>query len=73
MKKKIASKKCKVANLRIPKSLKVEEPNKVLIIVFEIKGKTETKFKITMQLKNSYFLKLKHNQKKLLLKLLKTI
>ena len=37
-----------MANLRIPKSLKVEEPNRVLIIVFEIKGKTETKFKITI-------------------------
>mgnify|MGYP003408779041 FL=1 len=37
-----------MTNLWIPKSLKVKEPNKVLIIVFEIKGKTETKFKITI-------------------------
>ena len=44
-----------MANLRIPKSLKVEEPNKVLIIVFEIKGKTETKFKITIAVQKLIF------------------
>ena len=44
----IPSIKCKVANLRIPKSESVAEPRSVFMMVLETRGSTDIKFNITI-------------------------